>query len=175
MFLRYDYSICTSLLVSLQFLEMTQSFHLLNVAVELLNHMLNWMDLCQMHDLLQMLWKIVHGLLHFLLLYWHGVIIKSFSGQNEYAAITLQLPHSHLEKKKCPKWAQNCLFWVIFTCHYSKAVWLTKNLNEIKFTHYEKIFSHIKQKFSHFEKGLKINNIFLSHWDYHYFHRDTSH
>ena len=41
-----------------------------------------------------------------------------------------------------------------FTCHYSKTVWLAENLNEIKITHYEKIFSHIKQKFSHFEKGL---------------------
>ena len=47
------------------------------------------------------------------------------------------------------------------TCHYSKAVWLAENLNEIKITHYEKIFSHIKQKFSHFEKGLGINNIFV--------------
>ena len=47
------------------------------------------------------------------------------------------------------------------TCHYSKAVWLAENLNEIKITHYEKIFSHIKQKFSHFEKGLGINNIFI--------------
>ena len=45
--------------------------------------------------------------------------------------------------------------------HYSKTVWLAENLNEIKITHYEKIFSHIKQKFSHFEKGLGINNIFV--------------
>ena len=48
-----------------------------------------------------------------------------------------------------------------FTCHYSKTVWLAGNLNEIKITHYEEIFSHIKQKFSHFEKGLGINNIFF--------------
>ena len=69
-------------------------------------------------------------------------------------------------------------FEYFFTCHYSKTVWLAENLNEIKITHYEKIFSHIKQKFSHFEKGLGNvlkENIFLSHWDYHYSHRDTSH
>ena len=52
-------------------------------------------------------------------------------------------------------------FEYFFTCHYSKTVWLAENLNEIKITHYEKIFSHIKQKFSHFEKGLGINNIFV--------------
>ena len=52
-------------------------------------------------------------------------------------------------------------FVYFFTCHYSKTVWLAKNLNEIKITHYEKIFSHIKQKLSHFEKRLGINNIFV--------------
>ena len=52
-------------------------------------------------------------------------------------------------------------FEYFFTCHYSKTVWLAENLNEIKITHYEKIFSHIKQKFSHFEKELGINNIFV--------------
>ena len=52
-------------------------------------------------------------------------------------------------------------FEYFFTFHYSKTVWLAENLNEIKITHYEKIFSHIKQKFSHFEKGLGINNIFV--------------
>ena len=43
---------------------------------------------------------------------------------------------------------------MFFTCHYSKTVWLAENLNEMKVTQYEKIFSHIKQKCSHFEKGL---------------------
>ena len=52
-------------------------------------------------------------------------------------------------------------FECFFTCHYSKTVWLAENVNEIKITHYEKIFSHMKQKFSHFEKGLGINNIFF--------------
>ena len=66
-------------------------------------------------------------------------------------------------------------FEYFFTCHYTKTVWLAENLNEIKITHYEKIFSHIKQKDSHFEKGFGIKNIFLSHWDYHYFHWDISH
>ena len=66
-------------------------------------------------------------------------------------------------------------FEYFFTFHYSKAVWLVENLNEIKINHYEKIFSHIKQKFSHFENGLGIKNIFLSHWDDHYFHRDACH
>ena len=51
-------------------------------------------------------------------------------------------------------------FEYFFTCHYSKTIWLVENLNEIKITHYEKIFSQIKQKFSHFEKGLRIKNIF---------------
>ena len=45
-------------------------------------------------------------------------------------------------------------FECFFTCHYSKAIWLTENLNEIKVTHYKKIFTHINQKFSPFEKGL---------------------
>ena len=48
-----------------------------------------------------------------------------------------------------------------FTCHYSTTVWLAENLNEIKITHYEKIFPHIKQKFSHFEKGLEIKEHFF--------------
>ena len=52
-------------------------------------------------------------------------------------------------------------FECFFTCHYSKTVWLAENLNEIKITHYEKIFPHIKQTFSDFEKGLEINNIFV--------------
>ena len=43
---------------------------------------------------------------------------------------------------------------IFFTCHYSKTAWLAENLKEKKITHYEKIFSHIKQKLSHFEKGL---------------------
>ena len=60
--------------------------------------------------------------------------------------------------KKKKKQTQNeytiAHFEHFFTCHYSKTVWLAENLNEIKITHYEKIFSHIKQKFSQFEKGL---------------------
>ena len=77
----------------------------------------------------------------------------------------LQITDSHYEKK-----TQNehiiAYFEYFFTCHYSKTVWLAENLNEIKITHYEKIFSHIKQKFSHFEKGLgnvlKENLFFVS-------------
>ena len=53
-------------------------------------------------------------------------------------------------------------FEYFFTCHYSKTVWLTENLNKIKITHYEEIFSHIKQKCSHFEKGLGIKTFFFS-------------
>ena len=74
---------------------------------------------------------------------------------------TLQIPDSHFEKRN----TENELIIVhieyFFTCHYSKTIWLADNLNEIKVTHYEKIFSHIKQKFSRFEKGLGINNIFF--------------
>ena len=52
---------------------------------------------------------------------------------------------------------------------YSKTVWLTESLSKVTFSYYEKIFSNIKQTFYHFEKGLEIKNIDLSHWDYHYF------
>ena len=54
-------------------------------------------------------------------------------------------------------------FEYFLTCPYSQTVWLSENLNEIKITHDEKIFSHIKQNFSYFEKGLGIKNIFLCH------------
>ena len=50
---------------------------------------------------------------------------------------------------------QSLILSIFFTCHYSKTVWLAENLNVIKITHYEKIFFHIKQTFSHFEKGLR--------------------
>ena len=83
---------------------------------------------------------------------------------------TLQIPDSHFEKKNTQNEHIIAHFEYFFTCHYSKTVWLAENLNEIKIAYYEKIFSHIKQKFSHFEKRLGINNIFLSHGDYHYFH-----
>ena len=74
---------------------------------------------------------------------------------------TLQIPDSHFEKKNTQNQHIIAHFEYLFTCHYSKTVWLAKNLNEIKITHHEKIFYHIKQKFSHFEKGLGINNIFV--------------
>ena len=74
---------------------------------------------------------------------------------------SLQVPDSHYEKKGTQNKHTITHFQYFFTCPYSKSVWLAENLNEIKITHYEKIFSHIKQKFSHFEKGLGINNIFV--------------
>ena len=62
---------------------------------------------------------------------------------------TLQIPDSHFEKKKnTQKEHIIAHFEYFFTCYYSKTVWLAENLNEIKITHYEKIFSHIKQYFS---------------------------
>ena len=73
----------------------------------------------------------------------------------------MRIPDSHYEKKNTQNEHIIAHFEYFFTCHYSKTVWLAENLNEIKITHYEKIFSHIKQKFSHFEKGLGINNIFV--------------
>ena len=51
-------------------------------------------------------------------------------------------------------------FEYFLTCPYSQTVWLSENLNVIKITHDEKIFSHIKQNFSYFEKGLGIKNVF---------------
>ena len=51
-------------------------------------------------------------------------------------------------------------FEYFFTCQYSKTVWLAENLNEIRITNYEKIYSDIKQRFSHFEKGLAIKTFF---------------
>ena len=67
---------------------------------------------------------------------------------------SLQISDSRYEKKNTQNEHIIAHFEYFFTCHYSKTVWLAENLNEIKITHYEKIFSHIKQKFSHFEKGL---------------------
>ena len=52
-------------------------------------------------------------------------------------------------------------FEYFFAFHYSKTVWLVENLKEIKITHYEKIFSHIKQKIFHFEEGLGIKTFFV--------------
>ena len=69
----------------------------------------------------------------------------------KFHVINLKPAYSHL----CSN------FEYFFTCHYSKTAWLAENLKEIKITHYEKIFSHIKQKSSYFEKGLGINNIFV--------------
>ena len=60
-------------------------------------------------------------------------------------------------------------FEYFFTCRYSKTASLAENLNEIKIIYYEKNFSHIKQTFPDFEKGLKNvltkKTFFLSHWD----------
>ena len=67
---------------------------------------------------------------------------------------TLQIPNAHYEIKNTQNEHIIAHFKHFFTCYYSKNVWLTENLNEIKITHYEKIFSQIKQKISHFEKGL---------------------
>ena len=75
--------------------------------------------------------------------------------------LTLQIPDSHFEKKNTQNEHIIAHFEYFFTGHCSKTVWLAENLNDIKITHYEKIFSHTKQKFSHFEKGLVINNIFV--------------
>ena len=55
----------------------------------------------------------------------------------------LQIPDSRYEKKNTQIEHIIAHFEYFFTCHYSKTVWLTENLNEIKVTHYEKIFSHI--------------------------------
>ena len=74
---------------------------------------------------------------------------------------SLQIPDCHFEKKNTQNEHIIAHFEYFFTCHYRKTVWLAENLNEIKITHYEKIFSHIKQKCSHFEKGLGINDIFV--------------
>ena len=67
---------------------------------------------------------------------------------------TRQIPDSRYKKKNTQNEHIIAHFGHFFTCHYIKTVWLAENLNKIKITHYEKIFSHIKQKFSHFEKGL---------------------
>ena len=73
---------------------------------------------------------------------------------------SLQILDSHFEKKNTQNEHIIAHFEYFFTFHYCKTVCLAENLNEIKITHYEKIFSHTKQKFSHFEKGLGIKNIF---------------
>ena len=75
--------------------------------------------------------------------------------------LTLKIPNSHFEKKNAQYEHIIAHFEYFFTCYYSQTVWPAEILNEIKVTHYEKIFLHIKQKFSDFEKGLGINNIFV--------------
>ena len=67
---------------------------------------------------------------------------------------TLQISDSCYEKKITRNEQVIAHFEYFFTCHYSKTLWLFENLNEINITYYEKIFSHIKQKIFHFEKGL---------------------
>ena len=80
---------------------------------------------------------------------------------------TLEIPDSRYETKNTQNEHIIAHFEYFFTCYYSKTVWLAENLKEIKITHYEKIFSHIKQKFSHFKKGLgnvlTEKTFFLSH------------
>ena len=72
----------------------------------------------------------------------------------------MQIPDSHFERKNTQNEHIIAHFEYFFTCHYSKTVWLAENLIETKTTYCEKIFSHIKQKFSHYQKGMGINNIF---------------
>ena len=81
-------------------------------------------------------------------------------------SIALQIPDSRYEKKSTQNEHIIAHFEYFFTCHSSKTVWLAENLNEIKSTHYEKIFSHIKQSFLILRKGSETcckENIFLSH------------
>ena len=93
---------------------------------------------------------------------WHLTRLeKSTKNDNIHCKIHDNIPDSHFEKKNTQNEHIIAHFEYFFTCHYSKTVWLAENLNAIKITHYEKIFSHIKHKFSHFEKGLGINNIFV--------------
>ena len=79
----------------------------------------------------------------------------------------LKIPDSCYEKKNTQNEHIIAHFEYFFTCHYSETIWLAENLNEVKVTHYEKIFSDIKKKFSHFEKGLgnvlTKKTFFLSH------------
>ena len=80
---------------------------------------------------------------------------------------TLKIPDSRYEKKNTQNEHIIAHFEYFFTCRYSKTVWFAENLNEIKIIYYEKIFSHIKQKFSQFEQVLENvlskKTFFLSH------------
>ena len=55
---------------------------------------------------------------------------------------------------KYSKWAQNglilCIFFLVTIVRLFDSLRISTRW---KITHYEKIFSHIKQKFSHFERG----------------------
>ena len=83
------------------------------------------------------------------------ILSEEFDCNHEDAdTSTLQIPDSSYEKRNTQNDHIISHFEYFFTCHYSKTVWLAENLNEIKITHHEKIFSHIKQKFSHFEEGM---------------------
>ena len=75
---------------------------------------------------------------------------------------TLQIPNSHYEKKNT--WNDHIIanFEFFFSCHYSKTFWLAENLNEIKISHYGKIFSHINQNFSFWESAGNTKHFFVS-------------
>ena len=91
-------------------------------------------------------------------------IVQLFN--DHYINIALQIPDFRYEIKNTQNEHIIAHFEYFFTCH-NKNVWLAENLNEIKITHYEKIFSRMKQNFSHFEKGLgnllTKKTFFLSH------------
>ena len=71
-----------------------------------------------------------------------------------------QIPDYRYEKNNTQNEHIVAHFEYFFTCH--KTVWFAENLSKIKITHYGKILSHIKQKFSHFEKGLRKQTFFFS-------------
>ena len=97
---------------------------------------------------------------------WKRSFQTLFNVEFTWYVCTLQILGSRYKKKNTQNEHIIAHFEYFFTCHYSKTVWLAENLNEVKITHYEKIFSHIKQTFSHFEKGLGNvlkEDIFLSY------------
>ena len=77
-------------------------------------------------------------------------IVSNYSKNIRINLWTLKILDSHYEKKITQSEHIFAHFKYFFTCRYSKTVWPAENLNEIKTTHCEKTFCHIKQKFSHF-------------------------
>ena len=79
--------------------------------------------------------------------------------KSSFQPVTLQIPDSHCEKKNIQNEHIIAHFEYFFTCLYSKTVCLARR--EAQRDKNYSLFSHIRQKFFHFEKGLGIKDFFF--------------